>query len=184
MCEKYRTLSLGFANRKPKHRQNNGSYPLSLLRFAVQQICKMALVEVRKLEQAFQAKMKQRQKTVFAPTVQTSPQAAYFAHYENIRAHITVEDFSRVDAMIALRMRANGHSPEAVLVAIRDCAPQIRTGTEKRRNWQSYAERTANYAFGYAGDRDLQRNANYIELWQKIELRQDSVHANAEARLR
>ncbi len=159
----------GFANRKPKHRQKDGSYPLSLLRFAVQQICKKALVEARKLEQAFMAKMKQRQKTVFAPTVQTSPQAAYFAHYENIRAHITVEDFSRVDAMIALRMRANGHSPEAVLAAIRDCAPSIRTGTEKRRNWQSYAERTANYAFGYAGDRDLQRNANYLQLWQKIE---------------
>ncbi len=159
----------GFANRKPKHRQKDGSYPLSLLRFAVQQICKKAIVEARKLEQAFQAKMRQRQKTVFAPTVQTSPQAAYFAHYENIRAHITVEDFSRVDAMIALRMRANGHSPEAVLAAIRDCAPSIRTGTEKRRNWQSYAERTANYAFGYAGDRDLQRNANYLQLWQKIE---------------
>ena len=59
--------------------------------------------------------MKQRQKTVFAPTVQTSPQAAYFAHYENIRAHITVEDFSRVDAMIALRMRANGHSRKQCL---------------------------------------------------------------------
>ena len=30
-----------------------------------------------------------------------------------------------------------------------------------------------NYAFGYAGDRDLQRNARYLELWQKIESRQD-----------
>ena len=37
---------------------------------------------------------------------------------KNIRGHITVEDFSRVDAMIALRMRANGHSPDAVLAAI------------------------------------------------------------------
>ncbi len=159
----------GFGNFKPKHRQPNGAYPLALLRFAVQQICKKAIVEARKLEQAFQAKMRQRQKSVFVPTVQTSPQAAYFAHYENIRGHITVEDFSRVDAMIALRMRANGHSPEAVLAAIRDCAPSIRTGMEKRRNWPAYAERTMNYAFGYAGDRDLQRNANYLQLWQKIE---------------
>ena len=165
----------GFANRKPKHRQKDGSYPLALLRFAVQQICKKALVEARKLEQALQAKMKQRQKTVFAPSVQTSPQAAYFAHYENIRSHITVEDFSRVDAMIALRMRANGHSPEAVLSAIRDCAPSIRTGTDKRRNWSAYAERTMNYAFGYAGDRDLQRNARYLKLWEKIERLTDSA---------
>ncbi len=159
----------GFANRKPKHRQKDGSYPLALLRFAVQQVCKKALVEARKLEQAFQAKMKQRQQTAFAPTIQTSPQAAYFAHYENIRSYITVEDFSRVDAMIALRMRANGHSPEAVFTAIRDCAPQIRTGTEKRRDWQRYAERTMNYAFGYAGDRDLIKNEQYKKFWQSVE---------------
>ena len=165
----------GFANCKPKHRQKDGSYPLALLRFAIQQICKKAIVEARKLEQAFQAKMRQRQKTVFAPTLQASPQAAYFAHYENIRSHITVEDFSRVDAMIALRMRANGHSPEAVLTAIRDCAPSIRTGTDKRRNWPAYAERTMNYAFGYAGDRDLQRNARYLKLWEKIERLTDSA---------
>ena len=174
----------GFANRKPKHRQKDGSYPLSLLRFAVQQICKKALVEARKLEQAFMAKMRQKPKTVFAPTVQASPQAAYFAHYENIRGHITVEDFSRVDAMIALRMRANGHSPDAVLAAIQACAPQIRTGTEKRRNWPAYAERTMNYAFGYAGDRDLQRNARYLELWQKIESRQDLINARSNAKMR
>lgn len=71
--------------------------------------------------------------------------------------------------MIALRMRANGHSPDAVPAAIGDCAPSIRTGTEKRRNRPAYAERTMNYAFGYAGDRDLQRNARYLKLWQEIE---------------
>ena len=163
----------GFANRKPKHRQKDGSYPLSQLRFAVQRICKKALVEARKLEMALAelAKKRQNQKASFVPIVQTSPQAAYFAHYENIRAHITVEDFSRVDAMIALRMRANGHSPEAVLTAIMDCAPSIRTGADKRRDWQRYAERTADYAFGYAGDRDLQRNSNYLKIWLKAESR-------------
>ena len=71
--------------------------------------------------------------------------------------------------MIALMMRANGHSPEAVLAAIRDCAPQIRTGTEKRRDWQRYAERTMNYAFGYAGDRDLIKNKQYKKFWQSVE---------------
>ena len=88
---------------------------------------------------------------------------------KNIRAHFDYwRIFSRVDAMIALRMRANGHSPEAVLAAIRDCAPSIRTGTEKRRNWTSIRRTDGkNYAFGYAGDRDLQRNANYLQLWRK-----------------
>ena len=161
----------GFENRKPKHRRENGSYPLVFLRHAIQQICRKAIVEARKIEQAMAKQAAERKKArpfyaVFNPG---NPQQAYFAHYENIRSHLTIEDFSRVDAMIALRMRANGHSPEAVLAAIRDCAPQIRTGMEKRRNWPAYAERTMNYAFGFAGDRDLQRNARYLELWRKIE---------------
>ncbi len=71
--------------------------------------------------------------------------------------------------MIALHMRANGYSPNAVLSAIRECAPTIRTGTDKRRNWDAYAERTTNYAFGFAGDRDLMKNERYRKLWLKIE---------------
>ena len=124
-----------------------------------------------KLEQAMSnmAAERRKSKPVFTVLNHGNPQQAYFAHYENIRSHLTIEDYSRVDAMIALRMRANGHSPEAVLAAIRDCAPQIRTGTEKRRNWPAYAERTMNYAFGYAGDRDLLKNARYLELWHRVE---------------
>ena len=71
--------------------------------------------------------------------------------------------------MIALRMRANGHSPNAVLSDIRECAPTIRTGTAKRRNWPAYAERTVNYAFGYTGDKDLRRYDKYKLLWARIE---------------
>ena len=96
------------------------------------------------------------------------PQLAYFKHWADIREHITVEDFSRVDAMIALRLRSNGHTQEEVEDAIRACAPAIR---ERRagRNWQRYAERTVAYAFGYAGDRDMERHSWYRKLWGRIE---------------
>lgn len=36
------------------------------------------------------------------------------------------------------------------------------------RNWQRYAERTADYAFGPAEDRDLVRN-EYRDLWRRVE---------------
>ena len=129
-------------------------------------------MEARKIEQELareEAARRRAKPPTYIPLTPGNPQSAYFAHYENIRSHISIEDFSRVDAMIALRMRANGHSPEAVFTAIRDCAPEIREGTAKRRNWAAYAERTMNYAFGYAGDRDLQRNERYLGLWRKIE---------------
>ena len=36
-------------------------------------------------------------------------------------------------------------------------------------NWQRYAERTADYAFGMAGDVDMAKNERYRELWRGIE---------------
>ena len=70
--------------------------------------------------------------------------------------------------MIALRMRSNGHGREAVAETIRACAPTIRD-TQTGRNWQRYAERTTDYAFGPAGDRNLERNERYRELWRRVE---------------
>ena len=95
---------------------------------------------------------------------------AYHAHLEDIRRHLTIEDYSRVDAMIALRLRATGHSRDAVMEAVRQCAPAIRE-TPARRDWQRYAERTADYAFGTAGDVELAKYETYRELWRRVEER-------------
>ena len=98
-----------------------------------------------------------------------SLQLAYFKHWEDIRAHVTVEDFSRVDAMIALRLRSNGHSQEEVEETIRAFAPAIRE-RQTGRNWQRYAERTTAYAFGYAGDRDMEQNPRLRDAWPRVEV--------------
>jgi hypothetical protein len=65
------------------------------------------------------------------------------------------ESSSRLDARIALFMRQEGHSREAVAEAIRRFAPEIRR--EEKRDWRRYAGRAANYAFGIAGDMELAR---------------------------
>ena len=121
-------------------------------------------------EYAEAAKKRQAERRTFPmPGVRPGdPEAAYYTHLENIRRHLTIEDYSRVDAMIALRMRSNGHSRESVEETIHICAPTIRD-SPTGRNWQRYAERTADYAFGPAGDRDLERNAQHRKLWRKIE---------------
>ena len=82
-----------------------------------------------------------------------------------------MEDLSRVDAMIAVRLRANGHSREAVTEALVQCAPTIRSGRQKNegRNWQRYAERTTAYAFGVGGDLALAKNEWLFEHWRRIE---------------
>ena len=166
----------GFENRKPKHRREDGGYPQVKLLFAERRECGKALALARRIDREY-AEAAEKRKTAWRmltmPDVRPGdPAAAYYAHLENIRRHLTIEDYSRVDAMIALRMRSNGHSREVVEETIRVCAPTIR---EKRtgRNWQRYAERTSDYAFGPAGDRDLMRNERYRDLWRTVESMED-----------
>ena len=162
----------GFENRKPKHRREDGSFPQVKLLFAERRECGKALALARRIDHEYAEeaeKRKAERRTFPMPDFRPGdPAAAYYAHLENIRRHLTIEDYSRVDAMIALRMRSNGHSRENVEETIRICAPTIRD-SPTGRNWQRYAERTADYAFGPAGDRDLERNAQHRKLWRKIE---------------
>ena len=162
----------GFENRKPKHRREDGGYPPVKLLFTERRECGKSLALARRIDREYAEaaeKSQAEQRTFQMPDFRPGePVAAYYAHLENIRRHLTIEDYSRVDAMIALRMRSNGHSRESVEETIRICAPTIRD-SQTGRNWQRYAERTVNYAFGPAGDRDLERNARYRELWGKVE---------------
>ena len=162
----------GFENRKPKHRREDGSFPQVKLLFAERRECGKALALARRIDHEYAEaaeKRKAEQRTFTMPNFRPGdPAAAYYAHLENIRRHLTIEDYSRVDAMIALRLRSNGHSREVVEETIRACAPTIRD-SQAGRNWQRYAERTAEYAFGPAGDRDMVRNERYRELWRKVE---------------
>ena len=162
----------GFENRKPKHRREDGGYPSVKLLFAERRECGKALALARRIDREYAEAAEKRQveqQTFQMPKFRPGdPTAAYYAHLENIRRHLIIEDYSRVDAMIALRLRSNGHSREAVEETIRACAPTIRD-SQAGRNWQRYAERTADYAFGLAGDRDLERNERYREMWRMVE---------------
>ncbi len=178
----------GFENRKPKHQREDGSFPQVKLLFAERRECGKALALARRIDREYveaAEKRKAEQRTFTIPDVRPGNlAAAYYAHLENIRRHLTIEDYSRVDAMIALRMRASGHSRESVEETIRACAPTIREEQAHGRNWQRYAERTAEYAFGMAGDRDLVRNERYRELWRRIEGIEERERRQSKTRMR
>jgi hypothetical protein len=112
-----------------------------------------------------------RQKTPTpAPPARPADKAisAYAAHRETIRKEKAAQDLSRIDAMIALRMRSTGHSREAVAEAIRQCASKAHEEKESR-DWQRYAERAVAYAFGIAGDVELARSEALRKQWEKAE---------------
>ena len=163
----------GFENRKAKHKQEDGAYPQVRLLRAEKAECPHALELSKLIAQEYaqaQQERAKRQRTLPSQSVTPpgSGAAAYYAHFANIQRHLSIEDYSRVDAMIALRMRATGHSRQAVAEVIRQCAPDIREKKEGR-NWQRYAERTADYAFGIAGDVDMGKNERLWEHWKRIE---------------
>ena len=163
----------GFENRKPKHRREDGSFPEVKLLVAEKRECRKALELARQIAGEYEAVAESRKRwPVLPPGGGLSGDAvtAYHAHLEDIRRHLTIEDYSRVDAMIALRLRATGHGREAVMEAVRQCAPSIRE-TPARRDWQRYVERTADYAFGMAGDVALAKYEKYRELWRRVEER-------------
>lgn len=165
----------GFENRKPKHRREDGSFPEVRLIAASRLECPKALALSRQLNSHLEeANRKARERAARVGAAASfagspgSPVAAYHAHFNDIHRHMVVEDASRVDAMIAIRMRATGHSQADIAAAIEQCAPALRNG-EKRRNWHDYAERTANYAFGFAGDRELIQRERLIPFWRRVE---------------
>lgn len=165
--------SPGFENRKPKYRRDDGSYPEVKLLLAERRQCGKALLLSRRIERDYADAAKKRQTmrdNTSLPQGQRPGDAvsAYWAHLEDIRNHMGIEDYSRVDAMIALRLRANGHSYDAVMEAVFRCAPAIRE-KPAGRNWRRYAERTANYAFGLAGDLALEKQERSRQAWKRVE---------------
>lgn len=162
----------GFENRKPKHRREDGGYPQVRLLYAERRECGKAQELARQIDRKYAdaAKAQRERPRAVSSGRPGDPVTAYYAHLDNIRKHLAIDDYSRVDAMIALRMRSNGHSRSDVAETVRACAPTIRDAEKAGgRNWQRYAERTANYAFGMAGDVDMARNERYHELWRRIE---------------
>lgn len=175
----------GFENRKPKHRREDGGYPQVRLLFAERRECAKALEFSCQIDREYaEAARAQRERPRAVSSGRPGDSvAAYYAHLDNIRKHLVIDDYSRVDAMIALRMRSNGHSRKEVAAAVRACAPTIREA-QAGRDWQRYAERTADYAFGVAGDVDLAKNERYRELWCKIEGIGESEREQSRLRLR
>ena len=83
-----------FENRKPKHRRENGGYPQVKLLFAERQECGKALALARRIdhEHAESAEKRKAERRAFPlPTFRPGdPAAAYYAHLENIRRHLTI----------------------------------------------------------------------------------------------
>ncbi len=106
-----------------------------------------------------------------AVSVGVSATEIYRRHFQDIRGREgSALDRSRVDAMIAVRLRITGHSRDDMIATLANGAPTLREGDDER-HWPTYAARAVRYAFGPAGDREVERLARYRESWRALESR-------------
>ena len=166
----------GFENRKLKHQKADGSYPEVRLIKAERRDCGNTLDISREIDAEYRQQVelnKAQQPTrmrKLALAVDGSAVDAYQKHYRDVlkRQMGGQVDLSRVDSMIALRLRVTGHSRGDIENALRLCAPATRE-KDGGRNWDDYAQRTARYAFSPAGDRRASDLEKYRLQWRKLE---------------
>ncbi len=105
---------------------------------------------------------------------------AYERHLDEIRRHHpdARHDGSRVDALIAIRLRVTGHGREEVEGAIRDRAARQRPA--ESRNWDEYARRAVSHAFGVSGESAFRQLAKTRELLLALEGRARSREVSFE----
>ena len=172
----------GYENRKPKHLREDGSYPEVRLLKSERRECVKTLALASQIDADYQRQTAQKAKEVprqpegKGKPVQTLGGAsgdvaeAYQRHYRDIlkRQQGGELDLSRVDAMIAVRMRVTGHAQADIEGALRQCAPATRP-KEQGRDWGDYAKRTARYAYSAAGDRQVAELGKYRQQWVTLE---------------
>ena len=172
----------GYENRKPKHQREDGSYPEVRLLKVERRECVKALALSSQIDAEYQRqaalKAQQPERSKAKPALELAAASgsaidAYQRHYRDVikRQRGGEVDLSRVDSMIAVRMRVTGHDQAAIEGAIRQCAPATRQKDEGR-DWNDYAQRTARYAYSAAGDRQAAELGKYRQQWEKLEGRE------------
>jgi hypothetical protein len=171
----------GYENRKPKHQREDGSYPEVRLLKAERRECVKTLALSSQIDAQYQQQAEQkaqRPERTAKPALELAAASgstidAYQRHYRDVlkRQRGGEVDLSRVDSMIAVRMRVTGHQQADIEGAIRQCAPAARPKDEGR-DWNDYAQRTARYAYSASGDRQAADLGKYRQQWEKLEGRE------------
>lgn len=174
----------GYENRKPKHQREDGGYPEVRLLKAERRECVKTLALSSQIDAEYQRQAVQKAPQAAIVAIKADPSLelaaasggaveAYQRHYRDVlkRQKGGEVDLSRVDSMIAVRMRVTGHQQADIEGAIRQCAPGTRPKDESR-DWNDYAQRTARYAYSASGDRQTADLGKYRQQWEKLEGRE------------
>jgi hypothetical protein len=180
-----------FCNCKPKYRQEDGTYPATCLLEAEGGVCEKAAAELkttheRMAKEAIEAKKHEQELRARISYLQddgaVDPNGAYRTHWRDVLEKLQGDtDYSRVDAMVGLRMRVTGYSAGQICEAIKENAPTMRKEVMgereyaekyRYRDWGRYAkETTEKYVFGPRGAAQYYKSEEYRPYYMKLENR-------------
>lgn len=175
----------GFLNQKPAYRQPDGSYPSVVLHKAAYRLCFHTAIDLRTAIASQPAPdsptghpsspssawplLTQAQSTETLHTQWPELPALYRQHAQDICTRYPDPDYSRVDSMIALRLRAQGYPLNAIALSILIMAPQIRPANLRTTHqWTDYAQRTAVWTFRPAATQQLARLSQHLSVHHRI----------------
>lgn len=182
----------GYTNQKPKHERPDGTFPPIRLLDTRDRECEKstgrlieiaAQVERERAEHAARLAQQRRELTPAAPrqevlTIPSRPGVDLNYIYQRHQLDITtrlrdVTDQSRIDSMIATRMRVTGFQQDEIRQTIFNNTPRVghdsydRKGSEE--DLQRYADRTARYPWAPQGERQVEGLKKYEDQWRKLE---------------
>ena len=155
------------------------------LRLAAHHECDMTCALVRDIDRQFAGELARR-----APREVLLPETflpgelpgietmeAYRVHHADLvlRQLGGNANLSRIDSMVAVRLRVTGHSPRNIEDALFFCAPASRVamwpndGEGFQDNWEAYARRMVAYVCSPAGGREVAHLARYRDRWLELE---------------
>jgi len=168
----------GTHNSKAKYKKDDGTFPEVKLIETEKCMCNTAYARTYALLKDFQKTRRQMESQeqhtwkISSITISGDPVKAYLSHAENImRYHEGVQNWSRVDSMVAVRMHVTGYTEAEIKAAIEIGAKSIRPPEDKNKHkWSEYAKRTAKFPATYRGQYQVAEFGNkYRNYWLRIE---------------
>ena len=168
----------GYENRKPKHKREDGTYPEVRLLKAERREDAKTLELSRAIDSDYAQRAEKQGREAAQRPAMASPWSGqdishvYDAHRADILTRQKGEiDYSRLDSMIALRMRATEHDRSAIQSAISTGAPRSRSDDARTiHQWDDYARRAADSAYTPHAEKQLEALApKYAKQWAQLE---------------
>mgnify|MGYP002624947420 CR=1 FL=1 len=170
-CAIYSHRIPGFHNTKSKYRNQDGTFPIVKIVDTCEEECSLLVNCMFFLDGYYN--YKKENSSLYVPEQQSIAAVYDIIKLYNLHKNECVRlakltnsmiDHSRLDAMIAIRLRATGHTKDEIAYIILQSTPD-----RAKHNFDKYSQKTAEYAFSVHGDIEIEKLRKYIWHWRALE---------------